>query len=159
MGASDVWRDAGQAIQRSADGGRSFSSTPLPFGEATQAAVLDADFVNARQGYLATVAGIYGTQNDGAAWQRLWPRNPGPLATVSLRADGRRFAVPGNLPTELWTTHDGGRDWTPRYRFSSPIMAMDRLAGEGGWVYAGGRSSSPPTAAAPGTGCRPAFPP
>lgn len=137
LGANHVWRYQGQSVERSTDGGRTWSDSTLPLGMAAQASVTAADYVNATRGYLATNAGLYVTRDGGATWQRLWPRTVGPFKFVSLQKGGAGFAVGQNLPYLLWSTDNGGRTWTPEHQFTTPIEAMGRLAGKGGWVYDG----------------------
>ena len=79
FGPQQVWRIDGYALDRSQDGGRTFTKGgPLRLGLSTSQTVRGAAFLSPNLGILGTVDGIWRTTDGGTHWTRAWPKAPGP---------------------------------------------------------------------------------
>lgn len=135
LGAQSVWRYDGRAIERSLDGGRTFTSGgALNLGLSASSAVHDTQFVAPDLGFAATMAGILRTTDGGANWQRVWPAVPGPLSTVAISAQGFGLAASSALPGRLWGSVDGGRHWQALRGFPGGGASIDYL-----WAFGRGQ--------------------
>ncbi len=116
LGAQMSWRYSGQELQRSLDGGRSFSSGgPLALTLAANQGVRQTQFLTRAFGFAATMAGILRTTDGGASWQRVWPKTPGPLTAAAFGRGDFGVAVSQAQLGVIWRTTDGGRSWRRVY--------------------------------------------
>ncbi len=112
LGAQLAWRYSRQELQRSLDGGRSFTAGgPLDLTLAANQGVRQTQFLTSESGFAATMAGILRTTDGGASWQRVWPKTPGPLTAASFGQGGFGVAVSQAQLSVVWRTTDGGRAW------------------------------------------------
>lgn len=122
--------DRGQGIDRSTDGGRTWTFTALPGCLQACGANLSMSFVNPEQGFAAMGPGqagstlLFSTHDGGAAWTRLGAKgNLGGSAQIVFSSAHDGWAVTG--PTfgdrgqqtspggVLYRTLDGGVSWSP----------------------------------------------
>ena len=113
---SAVFTSAKGSIARSTNGGRTWRAIRRP----TRRAILDADFVSARVGYVIaegpgkTGARLYRTASAGRRWS--WIRTVGTPKLYGVTFGGPRagFVDVGDGVGRLLRTTDGGRTWRPQ---------------------------------------------
>lgn len=127
---SAVFALGGRAVARSTDTGRSWRAIRRP----TRRAIVDADFVSARVGYLiargprGAGARLYRTTTAGRRWS--WIRSVGTreLHAVAFAGPRTGFVDVGSGEGRLLRTTDGGRSWRPQVLSGTGVNVGGLLA-------------------------------
>lgn len=138
QGGNTVWRYDGRRLDRSTDGGRTWTvGGALPVSASALGDGLDpgmTTFITPKIGWMATQAAIFATTNGGNTWQQQWPVGPQQVSQAVFAAHGEGWLVTVDAPGRIWGTTNGGRSWTEEARTFTDIAGMDRWGSGGGMV-------------------------
>ena len=119
----------GRALARSTNEGRRWRRLRRP----TRRRIIDADFVNARVGYVLAEAGragqrLYRTSNAGRSWRWIRAIGTRELYSVSFATARSGFVDADDDSARALRTSDGGRTWRPQLISASTLTVGGLVA-------------------------------